>query len=176
MSITCKDSFIGLAEDEWSVLNKIAQLMMGIGAAGLVLSFSTLLRGREGSLVFLIAGAALLAVGAPLYYASVPTRRDSSPAERVGDSPTADEAPSPAHSIPKKERVWPEQKMPTPREERFRRVLAYIVVAVLLIGCIAATVWVVLTGADPAILFLVWIALGGFGIFVAAQQISLRNK
>ena len=174
------------------MLNKIAQLMMGVGATGLFLSFSTLIRGREGSLVFLIAGAALLALGAPLYYASLPKRRDPEPVKGIEAPFTAGNgaAPSPAHSapdaahavaasarfVPKKERVWPEQKMPSPRSERYIVALAYILVPASLIVCTATTVWVIVTGADPAILFLLWIGLGGSSVFIAARHINLRKK
>ena len=172
------------------MLNKITQLMMGVGAAGLFVSFSTLVRGHDGSLFFLVCGAALLAAGAPFYYVTLPTRRASSPRRDPGVSPGVDgdvlpsssrddadsAAAAPVRSVPTTEKVWPEQKLRDPHESRFFNALAYILVVALLIACIATTVWVIVTGAAPAVLLLLWTTLGGFGIFIAARQISLRNK
>lgn len=121
--------------------------LLALGLASLILAFATLLQQRDGATA-LIAGVALLVVGAVLQFVA-----SHAPKGTAGHSDAADQ----------------------PREVLGGR-RGYIAIGVSIAFCLGITVYVLTAGLDGRILFLLWIVIGGFAAIFIARRLTGTGK
>jgi hypothetical protein len=121
-----------------------------------VLSFRALLREQEGVAFFLIAGIALLIVGAILLF--IASRTNPIDYSRV-------EAPDGSA----------ETTNPPIQPELLGGRLGYVAMALSIAFAIAFTVYVIVQGISGGIFFLIWILFGGFAILFLARKQAERS-
>jgi hypothetical protein len=118
---------------------------------GLALSFTALIRGNEGALLFLLAGVALLVTGSVLLLIN----------RRAPTSAAAGQTQKDRGSAP---------------TEVLHGAGGYVAIVISIALCIGMTIYVLAAGLDGSILFLLWIVVGGFAFIFLARRLTQRSN
>lgn len=146
------------------LVKRCAEVLLALGVSGLVAAFSSLIRQREGALVFAIGGVVLLAVGSILYV--VAKRRVTVETGATGDTSdtvdTVDNAGTGGGV--------------DPASMRFLVVRGYVALIALPLASIATTVWAIATGSNAGIPFLLWVGTAGFAAVFLGGRAAARDS